>query len=544
MLVPEIGMTPQALSRFTSRFGERVAVLHSRLGAGERRDEWHRLRTGEATICVGPRSAIFAPVASPGLIVIDEEHDGSYKQEGDPRYDAREVARRRAADAGAALVAGSATPRPESWLALERIELAAAGRRASPAAGRGARHARSRRSRGPAAPAHARGARGAGVAGRQGDRARQPPRLGAASVLPRVRARLAVPATATSRSSSCIGSAACAVITAASASRRPRRARSAARSTLARAGAGSERVEQALAELAAPMPVFRLDSDTAAGAGGHLEILAPVRGRRRRASWSGPRWSRKGHDFPDVVLAVVLDADATLRFPDFRAEERTFALVAQLAGRSGRGERAGRVLVQTLAPEAAAIRHAARHDAAGFLEGELERRRELGYPPFSHLIRVELDRAGGAGGRGGRGPRSATRSRPSCRRTRSCLGPAPRFRLRGRERRQLLVKAPERGAAGGRRARRGRRRGRAPASWPRLQVAVDVDAAVERLPIAPHRLGPMSETAEQRGRGPRAEVAEAASDGDRRRGARAPGAGARRGAHVRRPGAALAGVAR
>ncbi len=123
VLVPEIAMTPQALSRFDSRFGDRVAILHSRLGAGERRDEWRRLRDGEARICVGPRSAVFAPIAGLGLIVVDEEHDASYKQEGDPRYDAREVARRRAAEAGAALVCGTATPRPESWLCLERLEL-------------------------------------------------------------------------------------------------------------------------------------------------------------------------------------------------------------------------------------------------------------------------------------------------------------------------------------------------------------------------------------------------------------------------------------
>ena len=123
VLVPEIGLTPQTVARFRARFGERVAVLHSRLSAGERRDEWERLRRGEARICVGPRSAVFAPIAGLGLIVVDEEHDSSYKQESDPRYDAREVARRRAAQTGSVLLAGSATPRPESWLALPRIEL-------------------------------------------------------------------------------------------------------------------------------------------------------------------------------------------------------------------------------------------------------------------------------------------------------------------------------------------------------------------------------------------------------------------------------------
>src|SRR5436190_11406003 len=123
VLVPEIALAPQTVSRFAARFGDRVALLHSRLAAGERRDEWERLRSGEARVCVGPRSAVFAPVRGLGLVVIDEEHDASYKQEGDPRYDAREIARRRARDAGAALVAGSATPRPESWLGLARLEL-------------------------------------------------------------------------------------------------------------------------------------------------------------------------------------------------------------------------------------------------------------------------------------------------------------------------------------------------------------------------------------------------------------------------------------
>src|SRR5439155_7436183 len=123
VLVPEIALTPQTTSRFVARFGDRIALLHSRLTAGERRDEWRRLRSGAARICIGPRSAVFAPVVDLGLVVVDEEHDASYKQEGDPRYDAREVARWRAAEAGAPLLAGSATPRPESWLALRRLEL-------------------------------------------------------------------------------------------------------------------------------------------------------------------------------------------------------------------------------------------------------------------------------------------------------------------------------------------------------------------------------------------------------------------------------------
>jgi primosomal protein N' (replication factor Y) len=212
--------------------------------------------------------------------------------------------------------------------------------------------------------------------------------------------------------------------------------------TLARHGSGTERVASVLEEVVAPLPVFRLDSDSAAAAGAHLDILRSFESADTGVL-IGTQMVGKGHDFPDVVLSVVLDADATLRFPDFRSEERTFALVAQLAGRSGRGPGGGRVLVQTLAPDAPAIRHAARHDAPGFLAAELERRRALGYPPFSHLIRLELsapesDRAEGAAeiARG-----RLSRSLPQ---DVQMLGPAPRFRLRGRHRRQLLLKAPER----------------------------------------------------------------------------------------------------
>ncbi len=150
----------------------------------------------------------------------------------------------------------------------------------------------------------------------------------------------------------------------------------------------------------------------------------------------------KGHDFPDVVLSVVVDADSSLRFPDFRAEERTFALVSQLAGRSGRGG-AGRVLVQTLAPEAEAIRRAADHDAAGFLAGEIERRRELSYPPFATLVRVEMA-AKEAQAAENAARQTAARLRPFLPRDATLLGPAPRFRLRDRERRQVLVKAANR----------------------------------------------------------------------------------------------------
>ena len=155
----------------------------------------------------------------------------------------------------------------------------------------------------------------------------------------------------------------------------------------------------------------------------------------------------KGHDFPEVTLSAILDADATLRFPDFRAEERTFAMVAQLAGRSGRGEAGGEVIVQTLAPSAPSIAHAARHDSAGFLAGELERRRALRYPPFSHLVRIGFAaEAGAAAGRGRLGELAADAAPRRCPADAELLGPAPMFRVRNRHRRRLLIKADDREA--------------------------------------------------------------------------------------------------
>ena len=153
VLVPEIGLTPQIVSRFVDRFGDTVAVLHSRLSAGERHDEWARLRAGEARVCVGPRSAVFAPIDRLGLVVVDEEHDSSYKHEGDPRYDARAVAAQRARLAGAVLVAGSATPRPESFHAMRAAAAGRARRRRAAARGRDGRHARGAPG---AAPGHGR----------------------------------------------------------------------------------------------------------------------------------------------------------------------------------------------------------------------------------------------------------------------------------------------------------------------------------------------------------------------------------------------------
>src|SRR3954452_13536218 len=353
VLVPEIALTPQVVARFVERFGDTVAVLHSKLSAGERYDEWRRLRTGAARICVGPRSAVFAPLERPALVIVDEEDDPSYKHEGDPRYDARLVAERRAGDG--LLVCGSATPRCESAQRLRRVRLPARvdGRPLPPV------EVVDMRTAIPPAPLHpdtshalvdARKAivllnrRGWSnfVDCRSCGHAWTCPQCDVSLVLHRSQNHLACHHCGHRE-------------------RVPQRCAKCGSVSIGRHGAGTERLEHDLA--AVGHEVFRLDADVAdAGALLRRFEAAP------RGILLGTQMVAKGHDFPDVTLGVVVDADGTLRFPDFRAEERTFALVAQLAGRAGRGPGGGRVIVQTMAPPAASIMHAARHDADGFLK--------------------------------------------------------------------------------------------------------------------------------------------------------------------------------
>ena len=434
VLVPEIALTPQTASRFRRRFGDTVAILHSKLGAGERHDEWLRLRRGEARVCVGPRSAVFAPLPNLGLIVVDEEHDGSYKQEGDPRYDARHVAERRAEQAGAVLVAGTATPRPESSVRLERVSLPERvdGRELPPVEivgmldAPGLLHPRSREA---LERVRERGEKAVVLLNRRGwsnflscrscGRVWECPNCDVSLVLHRSAARVACHHCGHDEPV-------------------PGRCPDCRSVSVARHGFGTERVERELEELMAPLPVMRLDADVAAGRTAVQDVL-----RAFDAAPSGvllgTQMVAKGHDFPDVTLGLVLDADSTLRFPDFRAEERTFALVAQLAGRSGRGARGGRVVVQALDPAARSLRYAAAHDADGFVADELERRRALGYPPYSTLIRVVcLSREPGPETTAAMAVRELLAGTPGC----AVLGPAALFRLKGRDRAQVMVKAP------------------------------------------------------------------------------------------------------
>jgi primosomal protein N' (replication factor Y) len=435
-LVPEIALTPQTVARFQARFGDTVALLHSALSDGERYDEWRRLRSGEARIAVGPRSAVFAPVHDLGLVVVDEEHDGSYKHEGDPRYDARHVAAERTRRAGATLVVGSATPRPETWSALphRRLPNRVDARPLPPVRVldmRGAEH--------PLHPLTRRALQADRKAivllNRRGwsnfltcrscGKVWECPQCEVALVLHRAENVIACHHCGHRE-------------------RVPQRCDACGSLSVARYGAGTERIEAELQEVL-DVPVFRLDADTAATKDAVPELIARFHAAPAGVLL-GTQMVAQGHDFPDVELAVVQDADANLRFPDFRAEERTFSLVAQLAGRSGRGPAGGRVLVQTLCPSAGSLRHAAAHDARAFLTEEVERRRALRYPPFADLIRVVVSAVAPEPVRAA-AAQVAEAIAPGVGERTELLGPAPLFRLRGRERRQVVVKTTERAAA-------------------------------------------------------------------------------------------------
>jgi primosomal protein N' (replication factor Y) len=384
VMVPEIALTPQVVTRFTARFGDRVAVLHSQLSAGERHDEWMRLQRGEAVICVGPRSAVFAPVKDLGLLIVDEEHDASYKQDGDPRYDAREVALERASIEGAVLLSGSATPRAESWLRSRRIVLPERvdGTPLPPVQlldMTGVRNALHPETSAALAEIAARGEKAIVLLNRRGwSNFLTCQDCGRAWICPNCDVTLVLHMNRGIVSCHHCGHR----------ERVPDACTDCDSSAIARHGAGTERLEHDLRQsMGGNTEIFRLDADTAAREG-----VAAVLGRFEAASSGvlvGTQMVAKGHDFPDVTLGVAIDADSTLHFPDFRAEERTFALVAQLAGRSGRGGRKGRVLVQTNSPETRALRFAARHDAEGFVTEELKRREAFGYPPFSHVVKLQ-----------------------------------------------------------------------------------------------------------------------------------------------------------
>ena len=406
-----------------------MAILHSSLSEAERRDERERISSGAAPIVIGARSAVFAPLPRLGLICVDEEHDAGYKQESDPRYDARTVAAKRASLEGAVAVYGTATPRPESWATLERLELGGRiGASLPPVRVVDLRGEAGYPLSAPLLAELGKLAEGGGKAilllNRRGvapaihcracGETRRCPNCDVALVLHRDEALHCHHCGFSEPSPEACP--ACGAV------------------DLARIGAGTQRLERELEQRVPELERFRLDAD-AVGKPGELAATLRAFAAADRAVLIGTQMVAKGHHFADVSLAAVIDADLGLGVPDFRAEERTFQLVTQLAGRSGR-DAPGRVLVQTFQPESRAIALAARHDVDAFFAGELERRRELGYPPARHLVRIlvsgpDRDDAMQALTEVAAGLADAPGE---------LLGPAALFRLRGRHRAQLVVK--------------------------------------------------------------------------------------------------------
>jgi primosomal protein N' (replication factor Y) len=427
LLVPEIALAPQAVGRVRARFGDRVAILHSGLTPAERRDEHERIARGDARVVVGARSAVFAPVARLGLIVVDEEHDQSYKQDSDPRYDARTVAVKRATLEGAVAVFGSATPRPESWATLDRLELGGRVTGRLP----------------PVTVVDLRREAGYPLSAPLLAELRRLEQDGGKAILLLNRRGLA-PALHCRACGTTIRCPDCdvALVLHAPADLRchhcghlepaPRTCGACGSPDLARLGAGTQRLERELAREFPRLELVRLDADTT---GKPAALTAALRrfADAERAVLLGTQMVAKGHHFAGVELAAVVDADTALGLPDFRAEERTFQLITQLAGRSGR-DAPGHVLVQTFQPDARPIAYAARHDVARFLDEELARRRSLGYPPYSHLVSIAV-----AGPEPAPGLKALEELRGGIS-AEELLGPAPLARLRGRYRAQLVAK--------------------------------------------------------------------------------------------------------
>ncbi|MGQ0553036.1 MAG: replication restart helicase PriA [Planctomycetota bacterium] len=391
VLVPEISLTPQTVRRFRERFA-RVAVLHSRLTEAERAAQWRRIRRGEADVVVGARSAIFAPVPSLGLIVVDEEHETSFKQQSVPRYHAREVAIERARLSGAITVLGTATPSLESWHRAQHGEyelLELPERVAGGSAPQivmvdltmeSRRHGFSYLSdplKAAIEDALARGGQVLLFLNRRG---------WAGTLLCRSCRQVV-------RCKHCDVSL--------TLHRRIRRALchycgheepqpaicAACGGPLALLGYGTEKVEDEVRQGFLQASVARMDSDTMSGRGSHERVLADFAAGRTQVL-IGTQMIAKGLDFPNVTLVGVICADSALFLPDYRAAERTFQLLAQVVGRTGRGPRGGRVVVQAYDPRHFAIRLGVTQDMAGFAALELPLRQEVGYPPFQRLVRV------------------------------------------------------------------------------------------------------------------------------------------------------------
>ena len=407
VLVPEIGLTPQTVSRFRARFGDDVAVLHSGLSDGERFDAWRAVREGRKRIVVGARSAVFAPVADLGVIVVDEEHDGSYKQSETPRYHGRDLAVMRAGLEGAVCVLGSATPSLESWTNAQqgKYRLLRLPERVSGGALPPVRVVDLRVAR---AEARASAQKSKEVARGEGGLVLSAPLI--ESVHARLsRAEQSILLLNRRGYSSFLQCQECGhVIECGDCSVSmtyhrgkglvvchhcgrdevaPPRCPRCREDALSYRGIGTEQVERVVAQTFPGARIARMDMDTTGRKWAHHSILERV-GRGEVDILLGTQMIAKGLDFPNVTLVGVINADVGLHLPDFRASERTFQLLSQVAGRAGRGPRGGEVWIQTALPEHYVVERAVAHDYAGFATLELEERRAVGYPPFTRAINV------------------------------------------------------------------------------------------------------------------------------------------------------------
>ncbi len=449
VLVPEIALTPQMLSRFGARFGRSISVLHSALSLGERFDQWWKIHRGEASVVIGARSAVFAPVPNLGLIVVDEEHEGTYKQEeGSIRYQTRDVAIKRCELEGGLVILGSATPSLESYhLALQggyelvrltkRVEerplpqVEVVDMRREFEAGNRSMFSRALRQELAALEGTAGQAiillnrRGYSnfVLCRECGHVMQCPNCHVSLTLHKSDGRL--------HCHYCLHKeplpAGC-----------PR----CASRYLRQFGVGTEQVQAVLAAEFPALAAVRLDSDTTRRKGAHQRILQEFASGRAQVL-IGTQMVAKGLDFPNVTLVGVLSADLGLNFPDLRASERTFQLLTQVAGRSGRGDRPGQVIIQAYEPDHFSVQCARRHDYLSFYRQEISFRRALSYPPFFNLARVLCS-----------GPEAETKEAAQAIEryllgrgfSRSAIlgpAPAPISKIKGRHRWQLILKSEE-----------------------------------------------------------------------------------------------------
>ncbi|MBQ4268311.1 MAG: primosomal protein N', partial [Clostridia bacterium] len=392
-LVPEISLTPQMLAQLRARFGRNAAILHSGLSAGERFDEWWRLRTGEAKIAIGARSAIFAPLENLGVIIIDEEHDSSYFSESAPRYSTFDVAKMRAEFNGCKLILGSATPAAETYKRAKEGEFGLIkltkriNRRPLPEVTIADMRREVRRGNNSAFSAPlkeeldkclASGNQAILFLNRRGY---------SQSVICKecgyvAKCEQCDVALTYHREDDCLkchycgtryhtlkGCPDCGGV------------------KLTYAGTGTQRIVADLQKLYPTARILRMDNDTTSGKEGHYKILKAF-GEKKADILVGTQMIAKGHDFPSVTLVGILDADMSLHFSDYRSAERTFQLLTQVAGRSGRAEEKGKVVLQTYDPTNDVLRFACAYDFDGFYENEISMRAAMAFPPFSKIVRV------------------------------------------------------------------------------------------------------------------------------------------------------------